>query len=570
MSDFAILIAAALLGGLVAYRLKLPVLLGYLVAGVLVGPFSFGLVQDQEFIDTAASIGVVLLMFTLGMEFSFADLRRVGRVGLFGGTAQILLTTGFGFVVGSVLFRWPTMDAVFFGFLIAMSSTMIVLKILVERGETNSIHGRIMIAILLLQDLAVVPLMVVVPVLGQPAAQIASALGLAVLRSAIFLGVILLLGSWGVPKLLGRSAGIRSRELFMVTILAISLGSAIATSYIGVSGAFGAFAAGMLVSRSHFAHQALADVIPFRNIFAALFFVSLGMLANPRFVLENAGIVLSVALVIILGKFIISGAVTRYFGHAAKTVVLVGAGLVQVGEFSFVLGKAGLDAGVMSQYLYSLILSAAILTIIMTPFLFKVADLAYARLAASPAFLKRIRIGGDAAVTEVHEALSNHVVVCGHGRTGSSLARVLRKYQVPYVVIELNPQAITELRSEGVMCVYGDAGNSHILDAAQVQRASIMALTCPDPMAQIQATVYARKVNPSIVVIARLPEEVMEVTLRKAGVSEVIEPSIEASLEFVRHILRRYGVAAPEVENLVCPFLREHQNEGQEDLVVKG
>ncbi|MBI2858520.1 MAG: cation:proton antiporter [Chloroflexi bacterium] len=569
MGSLAIIIASALLGGLLAYRLKLPVLLGYIVAGILVGPYAFGLVEDLHFVETGAEIGVVLLMFTLGMEFSLADLKRVGKVGIGGGIAQILFTAALGFLAGAILFKWSTSDAMFFGMLISMSSTMIVLKILVERGETNSVHGRIMIAILLLQDLAVVPLIVVLPVLGQPASEIARALGFAMLRAAIFLAVIMVLGSWAVPKLLGRSAGIRSRELFMVTILAIALGSAITTSYFGVSEAFGAFAAGMLVSRSHFAHQALADVVPFRNIFAAIFFVSLGMLASPKFVVDNWPVVASVALLIILLKFVICGGIARYFGHAAKTVLFVGAGLAQVGEFSFVLGKSGLDAGVMSQYLYSLILSSAIVTVLLTPFLFKIADAGYARLVRFPAWQARLRVGGDGAVSEIQEALSGHVIVSGHGRTGGNLATVLRKYNVPYVVIELNPQIIAELRSSGVMCVYGDAGNPHILDSAQVRRARVLALTSPDPVAEIEATSYARRVNPDIDVLARLPEEVLERTLRDAGVSQIIEPPLEASLEFVRHILKRYGVSAPEVENLVCPFLREHEHT-EADLLPKG
>src|SRR3972149_1053677 len=384
MSDFAIILAAALAGGLVAYRLKLPVLLGYLAAGIIVSPNAFRLVQDLGLVQTLADIGVVLLMFTLGMEFSVRDLRRVGKIGLGGGTAQILATTCVGFIVGIVLFRWSTADAIFFGFLISLSSTMIVLKMLVERGETGTVHGRIRIASLLVQDLAVLPLMIILPAVGQPVANIVPTLATSLLKAAVFFGAMTAIGYWAIPALLGRSAGLRSRELFMVTILAVSLGAAFAASYFGMSAAFGAFAAGMLVSRSHFAHQALADVVPFRNVFAALFFVSLGMLASPRFVADNLGAVMAVALVIVIAKFTICASIARYFRHSTKTVLLVGAGLTQVGEFSFVLGRVGLEAGVMSAYLYHLVLASAILTMLLTPAGFKLANLAYGKLCASP------------------------------------------------------------------------------------------------------------------------------------------------------------------------------------------
>ena len=566
MSDFAIILAAALAGGLVAYRLKLPVLLGYLAAGIIVSPNAFRLVQDLGLVQTLADIGVVLLMFTLGMEFSVRDLKRVGTIGLGGGTAQVLATACLGFIVGIALFRWSTADALFFGFLISLSSTMIVLKMLVERGETGTVHGRIMIAILLVQDLAVLPLMVILPAVGQSAGNVVSALATALLEAAVFFGAVTAIGSWAIPALLGRSAGLRSRELFMVTILAVSLGAAFAASYFGMSAAFGAFAAGMLVSRSHFAHQALADVVPFRNVFAALFFVSLGMLASPRFVADNLGAVIAVALVIVIAKFTICASIARYFRHSTKTVLLVGAGLTQVGEFSFVLGRVGLEAGVMSAYLYHLVLASAILTMLLTPAGFKLANLAYGKLCASPRLARYMRLGSDGALVEAEPTLTNHVIVCGHGRAGSNLASTLGRYEIPYVVVELNPRIVSELRAGGIPCVYGDAGSTHILEAANIGKARVLALTCPDPLAEITATAYAKSVNPGIDVIARLPDEAVDGRLRAAGTSEVVEPAFEASLEFVRHILRYYGVSGPEVENLVCPFLREHRSEEAEQL----
>ncbi|TET67876.1 MAG: sodium:proton exchanger, partial [Dehalococcoidia bacterium] len=491
MADFAIIMGAALAGGLVAYRLRLPVLLGYLVAGILIGPHSFGLIENLDLIETMATIGVVLLLFTLGMEFSLGDLKRVGKIGLAGGMIQIMVTALLGFAISKTLLGWPIPDAIFFGFLIALSSTMVVLKILVERGETNTPHGRIMIAILLVQDLAVLPLMVILPALGQQDVGFIFSLGITLGKALLFLGAMIVIGFWLIPVFLGQTAGTRSRELFLITIVAICLGAAFGTFYFGVSAAFGAFAAGMLVSRSHFAHQALADIIPLRNVFSALFFVSLGMLASPRFIVDNWSMVILVTLTIVIGKFIICSLITRSFGFSLKTTLFVGAGLTQIGEFSFVIGQAGLETGVISGNLYSLILSSAILTILFTPVALKLTELTYGWLSSSRRLAPLTRIGSDKALIDVKKRLSNHVVICGHGRTGSNLASILQKYNIPYIVVDLNPQIISELREQGVPCIYGDAGNAQILAIAHISKARVLALTCPDPMAEITATTYA-------------------------------------------------------------------------------
>ena len=561
MADLAIIMGAALVGGLIAYRFRVPVLLGYLVAGVLIGPFSFGLVKNVDLIETMASIGVVLLLFTLGMEFSLADLKRIGKIGPLGGSLQILTTALLGFVLSKALFNWTVPDAIFFGFLIALSSTTVVLKILVERGETNTPHGRIMIAILLVQDLAVLPLMVILPTLGEPAANLIYSLGITLAKAMLFLGAITVIGFWIIPVFLGQAAGTRSRELFLITILAICLGAAFGTAHFGISAAFGAFAAGMLVSRSHFAHQALADIIPLRNAFAALFFVSLGMLASPRFIMDNWSIVILVALIIVLSKFIVCTLIPRLYGYSLKTTLFVGAGLIQVGEFSFVIGQAGLESGVISAHLYSLILSSAFITILFTPLALKLAGVSYNFLTTSRRLAPLTRLGSDKPLVDVKKRLTNHVIICGHGRTGSNLANILKGYQIPYVVIELNPKIIAELRAQKIACIYGDAGNTQILEMAHVAKARVLALTCPDPMAEITATNHAKRVNPEIDVIARLPEASVTERLRKLDVSEIVEPAFEASLEFVRHILGYYQVATHEIEGIVCPFMKIRESE---------
>ena len=561
MADLAIIMGAALIGGLIAYRFRLPVLLGYLVAGMLIGPDSFGLVKNVNLIETLASIGVVLLLFTLGMEFSLGDLKRMGKIGPLGGSIQILAMALLGFGISRVLFNWTIPEAVFFGFLIALSSTAVVLKILVERGETNTPHGRIMIAILLIQDLAVLPLMVVLPALGEPTANLIYILGITLAKALIFLAAMTIIGFWIIPVFLGHVAGARSRELFLITILAICLGAAFATSYFGVSAAFGAFAAGMLVSRSHFAHQAVADIIPLRNIFAALFFVSLGMLVNPSFIVDNWSMVMLVALTIIASKFIVCSLIPRIFGFSLKNALFVGAGLIQVGEFSFVIGQAGLETGVISANFYSLVLSSAFITILFTPIALKLAEISYGWLSTSRRLAHLTRLGSDEPLIDVKKRFSGHVIICGYGRSGSNLGNVLKGYNIPYIVVDLNPHIIREVRAQNVTCIYGDAGSTQILSMAYIEKARVLALTCPDPMAQITAASYARQVNPDIDIIARSPEGPAAEQLRRLGVSEIIDPAFQAGLECVRHILGYYEVSTHEIEDIVCPFIKI--NEGK-------
>lgn len=568
MISVAIILAAALIGALLAGRLHLPVIMGYLAVGAIAGPYALGLVQDVGIVETMASIGIVLLMFSLGMEFSFGDLRRVGMVGIGGGFAQIVLTSLFGYFIGKFLFGWPSSDAVFLGFMISMSSTMIVLKILIDRGEISSLHGRILMAILLVQDIAVVPLMVILPALGQSAALLPS-LGIALLKAAAFLGAILVIGYWAIPLLLGHVARTRSREVFLIAVLAISFGSAFSTKYFGVSQALGAFAAGMLISRSQFAHQALADTVPFRDAFAAVFFVSLGMLANPRIAVENWPIVISLVGAVVVGKFLLSSGIVRHFNYGPKTVLLVGAGLAQIGEFSFVLGQAGLATGVLSSQGHSIIISGAVITMLVTPAAFKGADKGYQWLSSSHRLSSWVARKGAVKVDNTVQLISNHVVICGHGRAGGNLATILRKYDIPYVVIELNPRTVSDLCSQGVPCIFGDAGNPRILSLARAESARVLALTCPDSMAQSEATAYVKQANPGIDVITRLTDLGQPGPLKSLGVSEVVDPAFEASLEFVRHILGYYGVPGPEVEGMACPFLRTQDERAEESTPGK-
>ena len=301
--SIAILLAAALVGGMIAHRLRQPVILGYLVVGVAVGPYALGLVGNLAHIEAAATMGVALLMFTLGLEISVAQLRQVGKVGLWGGIAQILVTFALGLVVGSTLFEWSLPQAALFGLVISLSSTMVCLKVLMERGELDSVHGRIMLAILILQDISVVLMVIAMPLLGGTVENLPIALAIAVGKAVLFVGVAIVLGLWVLPWLMGRVGGVRSRELFLLTILVLCLGAALGTYILGLSVVFGAFVIGLVLRESRFARQALAEITPLRDIFATLFFVSLGMLLSPRFVFEYWWLIAITVPIIIFIKF---------------------------------------------------------------------------------------------------------------------------------------------------------------------------------------------------------------------------------------------------------------------------
>jgi len=551
LENMAIVLGAALIGGMVARRLKLPVILGYLAGGIAIGPYGLGLVSDMEQIDTLATIGVVLLLFTLGIEFSLSAVRKMGKVAILGGIGQILATATLGLMAGW-LFNWSLVEAVFFGFVIALSSTMIVIKTLMDRGELGSPHGRVMIGILLVQDLSVIPLMVIVPYLDQSGVALLSALGWGALKAVLFLGALLVLGFWGLPWLMRRLAGERSRELFLLAVVCLGLGAAFGTYYFGLSAAFGAFVAGLLISESEYAHQALADIVPLRDIFATLFFVSLGMLVDLDFAVANPAMVGGVVAIIILGKFVICSFIPWLFGYGGKTMLFVGSGLFQIGEFSFILAALALDEGIISNDLYSLTLTSAAITILLTPFGLILASALYYRLSQgvrfSRLFASRLDLGSP---SEEKEELSSHVVICGCGRVGRNLGRVLERRNLSRLVIDIDPRVIESLRARGVPAVYGDASNPHILAQARLEKARVMVVTFADPMATELALKNALRINPKLYVVARVHGDEEAEVLRDMGVAELVRPDFEAGLEIIRHTLHRFGLTTHEIQYIV-------------------
>ena len=555
--DLVIVLMAALVGGVLALRLKLPVIVGYIAGGILVGPHAFRLVSDVGQIETVATVGVVLLLFALGMEFSLKRLREISKVAILGGIAQILVTVAVGFLIGRLL-GWSSQEAVFFGLVIALSSTTVVLKILTERGELESAHGRVMIGILLVQDLAVVPMMVILPGLGEGGGGLLATLGIAVLKAVLFLGAMLVLGIWVLPWLMRRVMGLRSREVFLLAVFGLGLGVAFVTHYFGLSMALGAFVAGLLISESEYAQQALADMIPLRDVFATLFFASLGMLVDPGFLVANVGAVAVVVVAIVVGKSIICSLVPWPFGYSVKTMLFVGAGLFQIGEFSFVVAAAALGMGVVSAGLYNLILSTAVITILLTPIALRVASMLYGKLSQGERVARLLAGRSDPVFGGGGSELRGHVVICGCGRVGRNLGTILRRRGFSYALIDIDPYVIREARASGVPCVYGDAGNPEILSRASVDKARVLVVTFQEPVATQMVVRNALRMNPRLDIVARVHVDREVHVLRELGVAKLVRPEFEAGLEIIRHTLHRFGVPSPEIQ-LIVNTLREEE-----------
>jgi CPA2 family monovalent cation:H+ antiporter-2 len=560
--DLLIVLATAIAGGMLARWLRLPVILGYLAGGVAVGPYGLGLVHDTQTINSLATVGVVLLLFAIGLEFSLKELLRLGRVAVLGGIAQIALTSAVGFGLGRVVGLSAT-GAVFFGFIISLSSTMVVLKLLMDRGEIDTTHGRIMLGILLVQDLSVVPMMVVMPAVGGGAGALWVSLGIALAKAVGFIGVMLALGYWGLPWFLKKVAGQRTRELFLLTVIVLCLAAASGTVYLGLSAAFGAFTAGLLISQSVFARQAFADIVPLRDTFAALFFVSLGMLANLHFIGANIGTVAIVVVVIILVKFVICSFITRIFGYSHKTVLMVGTGLIQIGEFSFILAMMGVEIGILSERLYSLTIASAIITMLLTPFAMSLNSFLYRNLSQRRWFAQQLTSRVDPRGHVPAQELSRHAVICGYGTIGSRVAGVLEKQKFSYLVIELDPTLIAKLRARGIPCIYGDASNPEILAHAGLEKARVLICTIPDYVAEELTARNALRINPRLDIVARVHRDADAQLLKGIGVTELVLPFFEGSLEMIRHTLHRFGMSSTEIQ-YILNALRQSQIEKKE------
>ncbi len=543
--DLVTVLGVAAIGGLLAALLRQPVMLGYLLAGMIVGPAGLGIIKEVVQVETLAQFGVAFLLFALGVGFSLSELKKVQAISLGGGGLQIVLTilvtAGISLGVG-----WVTSPAqgVFLGGILSLSSTAVVLRCLMDRNETESIHGQVMLGILVVQDLAVGLMLAVLPALDKPPEEIGLAIAWALAQIAMIAAGAIVAGIWVIPPLLRLLARTESRELFLLGVVVLCLSIALLTEQLGLSIEMGAFIAGLMISEVEYADQTLAYVEPLRDIFATLFFASIGILIDPVFLWNNLELILGLVALVILGKFLIITPLVKAFGYSWKTALLTGVGLAQIGEFSFVLASEGQSLGLVSRQVYLLLLGTTAVTLVVTPFVLKAMPQLF-RWAEAVPWLQSYLGASEEVLGSSDEDRQNHIIICGYGRVGQSIVQLLQDYEHPVLVIDQNESVVQQLREAKIPYIYGNAASPQVLEKAQVGQALGMAITLPDPMSIRLCLKRSLEFAPDLDVIVKAKSDRDIELLYQLGAKEVVQPEFEASLEMSSHLL--FGMGLPEM-----------------------
>lgn len=538
------------------HHLRVPTVVGFLLTGVLAGPGALGLVSHAHVVEVLAEVGVVFLLFAIGAEFSIAGLIALRRPALLGGGLQLALTAAAG-AGAALLAGEPAGPAVFLGLLLALSSTAVVLKVLKDRGEAEAPHGRLDLAVLLFQDLAIVPLMLLVPLLAGRAADPGQALLLLGAKAAGVAVLVVLGARWAVPFLLKRIAATRNDELFLLAIVALCFSIAFLTWSVGLSLPLGAFLAGLIVSESPYSHQALARVLPFKDVFSSLFFVSMGMLLDVGQVLPRLPLILPLTAGVLAVKALVAGGAVRVLGYPLRTAVLSGLALSQVGEFSFILAGQGLAEGLLAPRTYQLFLAVAVLGMAATPVLMAWSPrLAEALARRLPPGLVR----GSRDLPPENGGLSGldrHLLVVGYGLSGRNAVAAARHWDIPHVVLEMNPETVRRESAAGVPMVFGDASYAPILEHLGAARARVAVVAISDAAAARRAVRALRAMNPGLHLIVRCRYLAERADFLELGADEAVPEEFEVALEVCTRMLERYAVPHAELEPFVASLRAE-------------
>jgi CPA2 family monovalent cation:H+ antiporter-2 len=542
--NLALVVIAAAIGGAIAVRLGQSAILGYVVAGVLVGSYTPGPTGDPETVAALADLGLVFLLFAVGLQLSLRELLGVGRVALVGGTAQVIILILAGTAVAGVLGFAPV-ESVFFGAFVALSSTTVLAKVLGDRGETDAMHGTLAMAWATVQDLLTIVLVVLLTGIAGAHGE-SGDLVFALAKALAFMAIVLPIGLIGLPWLLHHASLLRNREIFVLVVVGAAVGTAYVSEQFGLSLALGAFVAGLMVSESEVSYQALGELAPLRDLFAALFFVFIGMLVDPIFVLGALPLLAAALLLLVPLKAAVIAGLARLFGMPLRVAVLAGVALAQAGEFSFLLARVGVSAGAVGAQMFSLMLAAAAASIVVSPGLLRLA----------PATLRSIEARLPPPTVAELEAGTvplprRHVVLCGYGRVGRLIGAALARRGFEYLVLDIDPRICTALRRGGIRVVQGSAENPHNLARAGLERADVLVVTLPDPIAIRQVVDHARRHHPRLPIIARARTAADRQFLLAQGVSEIVMPETEAALEMARYTLARLGVSAVETRAIV-------------------
>ncbi|HEY7586659.1 MAG TPA: cation:proton antiporter [Candidatus Deferrimicrobiaceae bacterium] len=540
LRDLAVVLAIATAVALLFGKLRLSVVAAFLVAGAILGPTGAGLVSDSGMVNSLAEIGIVLLLFTVGLEISLSSFGKMRRQVLWAGGAQVFATVLLSLVI-MMIFGSPAPEAIFVGFVVSLSSTAIVLKVYADKMEIDSLHGRLSFGILVFQDMAVIPMMLLIPSLRQwETAQFSTVL-LTLAKAGAGVAVILLLARFLIPRLLKEIIKLNSREILAMTVLLVCLGTAWLANRFGLSLGMGAFLAGMVISESDYVHEIAAQIFPFRDVFNGIFFISVGMLLDLPFLFGNFPLVLAMVGAVAMVKAVSTGWTLRALGYPWRVAAVAGIGLLQIGEFSFLLLSEGYRENLVGTSQYQFLLAIAVLTMIATPFLMDAAPWIARRW-------ERLALRGPAFPETAEEAvirktgMENHVIIAGYGMNGKNLARVLKATRLPYVVVDLNDSQVREGRAAGEPMFYGDVHRPEILDRLGVAQARILVLAISDPMATRRAVAIARRSNPDLFILVRTRLVADVDDLIALGANAVIPEEFETSVEIFARVLSEYHV----------------------------
>ncbi len=555
-TDILVIFGLSILVLFVGHRLRIPPIVGFLLTGMIAGPHGFGAVTDITTVETLAEIGVILLLFTIGLEFSLKHLMEIRKSVLLGGSVQVVLTIAF--VGGLSLFTSEPKTALFIGFLIALSSTAIVLKIIQERAETSGPHGRTILGILIFQDIIVVPMMIVTPLLAGTDAQDGSRSPYLLIGLAALMVVFVIISArYVVPYILYQVAKTRDREFFLLSIVMICFAVAWLTAEVGLSLALGAFLAGLIISESEYSHQALGNILPFKDVFTSFFFVSIGMLLDAGFLLQEPVFILLITLAVIVIKLVAASIAAVTLRMSLPVAIRTGLGLAQVGEFSFVLSKTGLAYGLLDPFTYQVFLSVSVLSMVATPFLIafapKISD--YISSILSDKDLKTGIAEGFS-----REELHDHLVIIGFGITGRNLARVAKVIGIRYVIIELNADTVREELRNNENIMYGDATHDLVLQYVSIEHARVAVVAISDAVATRRIIERITHVAPNVHIIARTRFTKEVQTLYGLGAHEVIPEEFETAVEIFTRVMNKYLIPRKDVETFISEIRADGYN----------
>ncbi|CDG65717.1 MAG: monovalent cation:H+ antiporter-2, family [Methanobacterium sp.] len=557
LTDAVIIIGLSVLALLLFRKIKVPAILAFFITGLLAGPHGLGLVPIEE-VNVLAELGVIFLLFTIGIEFSLEKFSQIKRYVLIGGSLQLIFTLAAVYFI-CLISGFNTSESIFIGLLISFSSTAVVLRLLQEKDQIYSIHGQIALGILIFQDIAVVLVLLFTPLLAGVSTGVFNNIPALIAMGIGLVCFTIVSTKWAVPWLIHSIARFKNRELFVLTIILICFGVTWITSSIGLSTALGAFLAGLIISNTDYSHQALGNILPFKDIFMSFFFVSIGMLLNIGFIIDHILIIALIAILAILLKSIMAGITTGLLGLSFRVMILVGLLLSQIGEFSFILAATGLQLGLITQEYFQIFLAVSVITMSLTPFVMAAAPRIsnYSERLPLP---ERLKHGFYPFPSQPEEVLTDHLIIVGFGVNGKNMAKAASKAKIPYVIVEINPEIVRNEKAHGESIHFGDAAHETVLENINIKEAKIMVVAISDAVGTNKIIDIAKKLNPNIYIIVRTRYIRDMDSLYQMGADEVIPEEFETSIEIFSKVLEKYNVPSRKIND----FIHEIRADGYE------